>query len=138
LDIGKHFSIFRNASITSVTVDAASNIYTIDLDNIIHKFSPDGTWIEDATIPGVGIDLEVFPNGKLIVGSAGETATITDTSFSRFSTIDTTYVQRHEGFDRNFIVFSAAIPEPSTLLLTIGTLAALATRRRKLTLHNRA
>lgn len=126
----RHFQIFRNASITSLTVDAKSNIYTIDLDNVIHRFNPDGIWIESITIPGVGIDLEVFPNGTIIVGSTGATATITDTSFNSYSTIDTTYVQRHGDFDRNFIVFSAAIPEPSTLLLSIPALAALSTRRR--------
>ena len=127
----KHFQIFRNASITSLTVDAEGNIYTIDLDNIIHRFNPDGIWIESITIPGVGIDLEVFPNGRLIVGSTGATVTITDTSFSYFETIDTTFVQRHDSFDRNFVVFSAAIPEPSTLVLTtIASVTFLARRRR--------
>ncbi len=111
-------SVNRGASVMGVAVDADSSIYTVDLDGVISRFDAAGQWIESVTGGfDPSVDIEIWPDGTLLIASAGEVVNLTTTSLDDFQWFDTGEFRRHGIFDRNFIAATVTVPEPATVTL---------------------
>ncbi len=138
------FSVHHGASVMSVAVAADGEIFTVDIDGDIHRHDADGVLLETMENVVGGVDMELAPDGTIVVGSDrvpgppgstgaivhGATVKLTDPSFGSFSTFDVPYGVGP--FDVNFVAFISPVPEPPTMALAAtGLLTLLALLWRK-------
>lgn len=104
-----------------IAVDVDGTIYGAAMSGIV-KFAPDGTLLDSlGLLPLSGIyDIDLAPDGSILIGDDYDSAWLTDTAFSTPAQIQT------GGFNSTFVAF---VPEPATLVLLV--LAGGLIRRRR-------
>ena len=87
MELLDRFPVYHGASVMSVAVAADGEIFTVDLHGTIYRHDADGVLLDSADDAG-GVDMELFPDGTIVVGSTGNTVTLTDRSLDKLSTFE--------------------------------------------------
>lgn len=131
LDLVHSFGVHAGSSVASVAVDADGTIYTLDIGGELHEFTSDGTFVRTVdpdVAAAVGVDMQLAPDGTMVLGSFGDGVVITDTSLSSFS--EFAIPLQSGAFNDAFVSFTTPVPEPGTLLIALPLGFALVARRR--------
>jgi hypothetical protein len=97
---------------TSVAADADGNIYIVQ-SHQVRKTAPNGDLIEIINLPTFfSSDIDIAPDGTVLIGSHVDGVFITDLSFSEYTQIPVPGNAR--------VGFAFGIPEPSSLLLLLA------------------
>jgi hypothetical protein len=113
-----------------IAVSASGDIYIADNYNRIDHYTPDGR-ILNSIVPGVvtPTDIDLRPDGTLIVGSRFGAYAIGDTSLTSFKLFNGLYGElSYVGFT------DAIIPEPAVMILFAGAVFIASKRPRRATL----
>jgi len=106
--------VYHGASVTNVAVAANGYIYTTDLNGSVHYHDDNAELIK--SVPGYGGDIEVTPDGSVILASDNDLV-VADPSLTNFTSYDTIAT------GRNWIGSTTPVPEPSAfVLLAVGAL----------------
>ncbi len=109
------FKLFRAASVINFAVDGEGKFYTVDLDDIANRFDSAGNFIETISGGGALGDVEVSPNGDILVSGANRNVMITDDEFVPFCEFPIPESPDPSGAARAFLYFAnpPTVPSPS-------------------------
>jgi hypothetical protein len=109
------------SDVRSLAVDASGHFYVASWDGFVAHLNPGGGLVKTLTIGGSLMDIDIAPDGRLVIGTRLDGAWLSDTSLSSAQ-------QFTSGRWNYFVTF---IPEPTTGALVALGLVLLGSRRRR-------
>ena len=97
-----------------IAVDEEGNIFTATYTGFLHKFDADGNVLDQlfVGIEGFPVDIDLAPDGTIIVGTTRDAVIVTNSEFSSL-----TRWSVGSNLSNTFVSFTSYIPEPASGLL---------------------